>query len=81
MDERLYRVYMLASRWRVLYIGVTGELLSRMNEHREGSVRGFTSRYRIQPSCPSGDVWGRLYGDQSREGNQSLPSLEEGRAN
>jgi putative endonuclease len=42
MDERLYHVYMLASRSRVLYIGVTS------NEHGEGSVPAFTSRYRIQ---------------------------------
>jgi putative endonuclease len=48
MDERLYHVYILASRSRVFYIGVTSKLLSRMKQHREGSVRGFTSRYRIQ---------------------------------
>jgi putative endonuclease len=48
MNERLYHVYMLASRSRVLYIGVTSKLLSRVNEHREGSVPGFSSRYRIQ---------------------------------
>ncbi len=48
MDERLYHVHILASRSRVLYIGVTSKLLSRINEHREGLVPGFTSQYHIQ---------------------------------
>jgi putative endonuclease len=45
--ERLYHVYILASRSRVLYMGVTGDLLGRVKQHREGSVPGFASRYRI----------------------------------
>jgi len=44
---KLYHVYMLASRSRVLYTGVTGQLLERVKQHREGFVPGFTSRYRI----------------------------------
>lgn len=42
-----YFVYILASRTRNLYTGVTGHLLRRMVEHRQGLVPGFTSRYRI----------------------------------
>jgi len=45
--ERLYHVYIIASRSRVLYVGVTGHLLERVKQHREGLVPGFTSRYRI----------------------------------
>lgn len=30
----------------VLYIGVTNDLFRRYNEHREGSIKGFTQRYR-----------------------------------
>jgi putative endonuclease len=44
---RTYCVYILASRSRNLYTGVTNDLERRMREHREGLVPGFTSRYRI----------------------------------
>jgi putative endonuclease len=44
---KIYCVYILASRSRVLYIGVTSQLLERVKQHREGLVPGFTSRYRI----------------------------------
>jgi putative endonuclease len=45
--NRTYRVYILASRSRNLYIGVTGNLQRRMTEHRREFVPGFTARYRI----------------------------------
>jgi len=47
MNERRYYVYILASRSRVLYTGVTNRLLHRVKQHRDGVVPGFTSRYRI----------------------------------
>jgi putative endonuclease len=47
MDERLYYVYILASRSRTLYTGITNHLLRRIQEHRDGAVPGFTSKYRI----------------------------------
>ncbi len=43
----VYSVYILASRSRTLYTGVTGNLDQRMLEHRQGLVPGFTTRYRI----------------------------------
>lgn len=46
MDKRYY-VYILASRSRNLYIGVTNNIRRRLVEHREGRVLGFTSKYRI----------------------------------
>ncbi len=45
--KREYSVYILASRTRNLYTGVTGDLVHRMVEHRQGLVPGFTTRYRI----------------------------------
>jgi putative endonuclease len=42
-----YCVYILASRSRNLYTGVTDNLERRMVEHRQGLVPGFTTRYRI----------------------------------
>ena len=44
---RIYYVYILASRSRVLYIGVTNDLTRRVNEHKRGLNAGFTSTYRV----------------------------------
>jgi putative endonuclease len=44
---RTYHVYILASRTRALYIGVTGNLARRLHQHREGRGGAFTRRYRI----------------------------------
>ena len=44
---RSYYVYILASRSRTLYTGVTNNLARRIQEHRAGRVAGFTKRYRI----------------------------------
>ena len=44
---KTYHVYIMASASRVLYIGVTGDLLRRVLEHKEMSVPGFTARYRV----------------------------------
>ena len=43
---RTYYVYILASRSRNLYIGVTNNLVRRLSIHREGKVAS-TARYRI----------------------------------
>ncbi|MBL8703989.1 MAG: GIY-YIG nuclease family protein [Rhodospirillales bacterium] len=41
-------VYIMASKpFGTLYIGVTADLARRINEHREGLVDGFTSRYGV----------------------------------
>jgi putative endonuclease len=45
--NRTYCVYILASRSRNLYTGVTGNLEVRIVEHRQGLVPGFTTPYRI----------------------------------
>ena len=42
-----YAVYILASRSRVLYIGVTNDLERRMIEHKEGRLDGFTDKYNV----------------------------------
>jgi len=44
----MYFVYIL-SNWNdsVLYIGVTGNLLRRLYEHRNGLADGFTKKYNV----------------------------------
>jgi putative endonuclease len=46
MQERCYCTYIVASRSRTIYIGVSGDLFSRVMQHRAGDVEGFTSQYR-----------------------------------
>jgi len=45
MERRGYVYIMASGRNGTLYIGVTGNLLKRAWEHREGIVDGFTRRY------------------------------------
>ena len=42
-----YYVYILASKSRTLYIGVTNDLVRRVGQHRGKLVPGFTSKYKI----------------------------------
>lgn len=44
---KTYYVYLLASRSRALYVGVTNHLPRRVFEHRQHLVAGHTARYRI----------------------------------
>jgi putative endonuclease len=46
VGERFYYTYMVASRSRVLYVGVTGDLERRVAQHKSGSGDGFTAAYR-----------------------------------
>ena len=43
----MFYVYILASRSRVLYTGVTNDLGRRVREHKAGESEGFTKRYRV----------------------------------
>jgi putative endonuclease len=42
-----YFVYILASRSRTLYIGVTGDIERRILQHRQREGSAFTTKYRI----------------------------------
>lgn len=48
MRERSYCTYIVASRTRVLYVGVTGNIERRMSEHKSGEFEGFTAMYRCK---------------------------------
>lgn len=45
--EKRYYVYILASKSRILYVGVTGSLMSRMLQHKSGECEGFTQKYKV----------------------------------
>jgi putative endonuclease len=45
MDERVYFTYIVASRSHTLYIGMTGDLLKRVFEHKRKIHEGFSATY------------------------------------
>jgi putative endonuclease len=47
MTERNFYVYMLSSKSRRLYVGVTNNLERRLFEHKSKKADGFTKRYNI----------------------------------
>jgi putative endonuclease len=44
---REYAVYMMGNVSGTLYTGVTGNLVQRVHQHREGRLKGFAKRYHI----------------------------------
>ncbi len=59
MRERLYYVYILASRRNgTLYVGVTNDVMRRTWEHKSDLRAGFTRKYGVHIL-----VWFELYGD------------------
>ena len=55
---RNYYIYILASRSRNLYTGVTNNLERRVAQHRFGLIPGFTKRYGVDIL-----VWYETYND------------------
>lgn len=48
-DQRAYCVYILSNDWKnVIYIGVTNDLIRRVEEHRNGKGSQFTTRYHVK---------------------------------
>jgi putative endonuclease len=52
-QDHEYYVYILASRSRTLYIGVTNNLLRRVHEHRDGTANSFTASTKSTASFTS----------------------------
>ena len=47
--ERIYSVYILANKKNgALYIGVIGHLPTRITQHKESLVKGFTQKYNVK---------------------------------
>jgi len=47
-ESRTFYVYIMGSKFGVLYIGVTNNLERRVSEHRKGLIPGFTKKYRVR---------------------------------
>jgi putative endonuclease len=45
--KKQYFVYIMASRTRRLYVGMTNDLERRVVQHREKKIEGFTKKYNI----------------------------------
>ena len=48
MAGRKYFVYILSNASKTLYIGVTGNLPRRLEQHRAGMPNSFTTRYNVK---------------------------------
>ncbi len=46
MREYRYYVYLMASETGTLYVGVTGDIEGRTEQHKKGQIEGFTQKYR-----------------------------------
>src|ERR1700676_530241 len=44
---RNYYIYIMTNRTHTLYVGVTNDLYRGVDEHRNGSTPGFTSKYKM----------------------------------
>ncbi len=67
---KTYHIYIMASASRVLYVGVTGDLLRRVAEHKQEKVPGFTARYRVTEL-----VYFEAFGDMSSSIGPRVGSL------
>jgi putative endonuclease len=45
--DKRYHVYIMASKGRVLYVGVTGFLMTRVQQHKAGETESFTQKYHV----------------------------------
>ncbi|OGH95099.1 MAG: excinuclease ABC subunit C [Candidatus Magasanikbacteria bacterium RIFOXYD2_FULL_41_14] len=48
MKQHNYYVYIMSSVSYVLYIGVTSDLVKRVEQHKDGVFEGFSKKYQIK---------------------------------
>ena len=77
MDERFYFTYIIASRSRTIYVGVTSDLRRRVFQHKQKTHPGFTARYNCNRL-----VWFETFHrserrDPARKGNQGMDTASE----
>jgi putative endonuclease len=45
--EKIFHVYIVASKSRVIYVGMTNDLVRRSREHKQREIPGFTRQYNV----------------------------------
>lgn len=68
---RQYYVYIVASKSRCLYIGITSDLYRRVAQHKAGEIPGFTATYhnnRLVYYEVSGDVYAAIGREKQLKG-------------
>jgi putative endonuclease len=66
-----YFVYILSSKTKRLYVGVTNDLERRVAQHKRRESEGFTSRYNIDRLVyyeETADVWAALNREKQLKG-------------
>ena len=58
MYNKYYIYFMMSNNHAALYIGVTNDLERRVNEHKSGTIPGFTQKY-----CCTNLVYYETYSD------------------
>jgi putative endonuclease len=78
--EYIFYVYILASRSRNLYVGMTNDIAGRVRQHRELRPETYTARYRITRQVHFERFTHVLNAICPREGAQRLEPGEKARA-
>jgi putative endonuclease len=77
--QHRYFVYILSSKTKRLYVGVTNDLERRVTQHKRREVEGFTSRYNIDRLVyyeETNDVWAALNREKQLKGWMRVRKLE-----
>ncbi len=47
MQDKHYYVYIMSSKRKIIYTGVTSNLIVRVNQHKNKLIKGFTKKYNV----------------------------------
>lgn len=76
--EHRYYVYLLTNRNnKVMYVGMTNDLLRRVYEHKAKAVKGFTEKYNVNKLVYFEETPNVACRHRSREGNQKMAAGKE----